>query len=148
LVGALIALFISWLNNDLFLRRNERSVLDFRTLALYLRYTFHLVVAIVEANLQVALIVLNPKMPISPGMISFSLPYRKKLNKVILANSITLTPGTLTVLVEEENFVVHALTRKNAEEVVKWKLAKELAEIEERQEKQEKSLLLRSRRTE
>ncbi len=138
LVGALVAFLLTWFNHDLFFRQDERSVLDLRTLILYLRYTFHLIIAIVLANFQVAFIVLNPRMPISPGIIRFSRPYKKSLNKVILANSITLTPGTLTVLVEGEDFVVHALTRKNAGEVVEWELAKELAEIEEKQEKQVK----------
>lgn len=134
LAGALIALLIAWFNNELFFRQNERSTLEVKTLLLYMRYTLHLIIAIIQANFQVALIVLNPRMPISPGMVRFSRPFKKTLNKVILANSITLTPGTLTVLVEGDDFVVHALTRKNAGEVVKWKLAQELAELEMAQE--------------
>jgi len=64
------------------------------------------------------------------GMVRFGSPMKTGLHKTILANSISLTPGTLTVLVEEEEFMVHALTRKNAEEVVTWELAEELAKIE------------------
>lgn len=134
LTGAAIALLLTWFNGELFFRRDERALFDARTLLLYLRYTMHLIIAIIQANIQVALIVLNPRMPISPGMIRFSRPFKKNLNKVILANSITLTPGTLTVLLEGDDFVVHALTRENAREVAQWKLAEELAGVEELQE--------------
>lgn len=134
LVGAVLAFFVAWMNNDELFRKDERSLLDIKTVFLYLRYALHLIAAIVRANLQVAAIVLNPKMPISPGMIRFTRPFKKNLNKVILANSITLTPGTLTVLIDGEDFLVHALTRANAEEVVRWELAEELAEIERFQE--------------
>jgi len=130
LVGVLVALLVASFNNELFFRQRERSALNVRTLLLYLRYTLRLLLAIVQANIQVALIVLSPQMPISPGIIRFARPFKKTMNKVILANSITLTPGTLTVLLEGEDFVVHALTRENAEEVVKWKLGHELAELE------------------
>jgi len=134
LVGALSALFIAWYNNELLFRSDERSLLDMKALWLYFRYAFHLLIAILQANIQVVVLVLDPRMPISPGMIRFPRTFKKDLNKVILGNSITMTPGTLTVLVEEDEFVVHAITRKNAENVVEWELADELSEIEKAQE--------------
>ncbi len=134
LLGGVLAFLVAWFNNDLFFREDERSVLNFSTIMLYFRYLVHLLGAIVVANMQVVAIVLDPKMPISPGMVSFTRPFKKNLNKVILANSITLTPGTLTVLVEGDDFFVHALTMRNAESVAKWELADELAELEHTQE--------------
>ncbi len=130
LLGLLVVLGVSWFNNDLFFRRDERVLLETRAALLYLRYGLHLFKAIILANIQVAVLVLDPRMPISPGMVRFGSPMKTGLHKTILANSISLTPGTLTVLVEEEEFMVHALTRKNAEEVVTWELAEELAKIE------------------
>jgi multicomponent Na+:H+ antiporter subunit E len=138
IVGAILSLLLSLFNNDLFFRKDERPEIDFRAILLFIRYAFHLVIAILIANFQVVVLVLHPKMPISPGMIRFPRPYRKSLSKVLLANSITLTPGTLTVLVDKDDFVVHALTKKNAEEVVKWQLTEELSEIEIEQEKRSK----------
>ncbi len=134
LLGGGLAFFVAWINDELHLRKDERSLLDPRTAGLYLRYLFHLMGAILVANIQVAVLVLNPRMPISPGMVRFARPLKKDLNRVILANSITLTPGTLTVLAEGDDFMVHALTRKNAEDVVEWELAAELAAIELAQE--------------
>ncbi len=133
-LGSILAFSVAWFNNDIFFREDERSTLGVGTIMLYLRYIVHLLGAIVVANIQVVAIVLSPKMPITPGMVRFTRPFKKNLNKVILANSITLTPGTLTVLVEGDVFFVHALTYKNAENVAKWELADELAELEHTQE--------------
>lgn len=130
LLGLLVSLGVAWFNNELFFRQDERVLLDTKAVLLYVRYLLHLLTAIVLANLQVARVVLSPRMPISPGMVRFKRPLQTGLHKTILANSISLTPGTLTVLVEEGEFMVHALTRQNAEEVVGWELADELAQIE------------------
>ncbi len=134
LLGAAMAFLVAWMNDELLFRKDERSRLDLKTVGLYLRYVFHLVKAILQANIQVAVLVLNPRIPISPGMIHFTKPLKKDLNRVILANSISLTPGTLTILAEGDKYSVHALTRQNAEDVVEWKLADELAGIEQAQE--------------
>ncbi|MEW5920082.1 MAG: Na+/H+ antiporter subunit E [Bacillota bacterium] len=134
LLGAVLALLLARFNQDLFFKREERPLLDGRTLLLFLRYGLHLLGAIIIACLQVAYLALHPAMPISPGMIRYPLTLKKDLNRVLLANSITLTPGTLTVLMEEEEIVVHALTEKNAREVVQWSLAAELAAIDKAQE--------------
>lgn len=137
LIGAGFAVFIAWFNNDLLFRSDERSYVDLRSVGLYLRYGLHLILAIFIANFQVVALVLSPKMPIEPGVVRFEKPFKKSLNRVILANSITLTPGTLTIIAEEY-FLVHALTRHNAENVVDWELADELLEIEEIQEREER----------
>ncbi|GIW41164.1 MAG: hypothetical protein KatS3mg076_1741 [Candidatus Binatia bacterium] len=67
----------------------------------HLRYALWLWWEIVKANVQVARIVLHPKLPIRPAMIPYRTLLRSDLGKTLLANSITLTPGTVTVLVEE-----------------------------------------------
>ncbi len=134
LLGAVLAFLIAYFNRDLFFLRRERPLLDGRTLLLFLRYFLHLLAAVIRASLQVAYLALHPAMPISPGIVRFTHPLKKDLSKVILANSITLTPGTLTVRLEGEEIIVHALTRENAREVVRWPLAAELAAIEKDQE--------------
>lgn len=134
LLGGALALLIAYFNHELFFRREERPLLDLRTLFLFLRYLLHLITAVVMASVQVAYLALHPSMPISPGLVRFPLTLKKDLNRVILANSITLTPGTLTVRLEDDEIVVHALTQENAWAVTQWSLAKELAEIERDQQ--------------
>ncbi len=64
---------------------------------------------IVVSSLQVAYAVLHPRMPIDPSLIRFKTKLPTTASKVILGNSITLTPGTITLLIEDDTFLVHSL---------------------------------------
>jgi len=70
---------------------------------------------IVKANLQVAYVVLHPDLPIDPGFVEFDAAVWSEMPVATLANSITLTPGTLTVDVTRRHFTVHALTEGSRE---------------------------------
>ncbi|MFW6189602.1 MAG: Na+/H+ antiporter subunit E [Planctomycetota bacterium] len=71
----------------------------------------------VKANLQVAYLVLHPAMPIRPGIVKVHTTLRSPAAITALANSITLTPGTLTVDADEEgNLYVHWIDVETAEE--------------------------------
>jgi multicomponent Na+:H+ antiporter subunit E len=72
---------------------------------------------IVLANIHVAYVVLHPRMLdlIDPQVIRFKTTLKRPLSKMTLAQSITLTPGTITVDICDDEFVVHALTRTTAE---------------------------------
>lgn len=65
---------------------------------------------IVKSGLDVSWRVLHPALPISPAMVEFSPSQRTAAGLVIHANSITLTPGTITVTAEPGRFLVHALS--------------------------------------
>ncbi|HEY5863988.1 MAG TPA: Na+/H+ antiporter subunit E [Candidatus Tectomicrobia bacterium] len=69
---------------------------------------------IVVASLQIAYLVLHPKMPISPCLVCFRMPLPHTLARLTLATSITLTPGTVTLDVQDDEFLVHALTTEGA----------------------------------
>ncbi|PKM56107.1 MAG: Na+/H+ antiporter subunit D [Firmicutes bacterium HGW-Firmicutes-5] len=59
------------------------------------------------ANLQMAKIVLSPKLPINPGFVVVKTGLKKDISKLSLANSITLTPGTLSIEVADDEVLVH-----------------------------------------
>lgn len=75
----------------------------------FVRYLPWLVLEIVLASLQVAYVVLHPKMPIKPLLLRFQAKLPNLAAKIILANSITLTPGTITIELRNDEFLVHAL---------------------------------------
>ena len=81
-------------------------------------YAFWLLKEIVLAALQVARIVLSPKMPVDPSLLEFYSELPNAGSQTILANSITLTPGTLTVDISEGTFLVHALTDASSRSLV------------------------------
>ncbi|MDD4665893.1 MAG: Na+/H+ antiporter subunit E [Clostridia bacterium] len=65
---------------------------------------------LVKANIEVALIVLNPKMPINPQVRTFKKTLDHPVAQTVLAKSIILTPGTITIDVEDHVYTIHALT--------------------------------------
>lgn len=73
-----------------------------------------LVKEIIKANIDTARLILDPRLPISPTVIAVTATQRSDVGRVTYANSITLTPGTVTLAVEDGAFSVHALTRDMA----------------------------------
>ncbi|HVR34897.1 MAG TPA: Na+/H+ antiporter subunit E [Methylomirabilota bacterium] len=80
-------------------------------LALYLPWLF---LEMVLSSLHVARVVLSPRPPLSPRMVRFKSRQPGDFARVILGNSITLTPGTLTITIEGDEYLVHALTPTTA----------------------------------
>lgn len=70
---------------------------------------------IVKAAIDVAKIIVRFRMPVSPVVVELDATQRSELGRVIYANSITLTPGTVTLALENSTLTVHALTRAAAE---------------------------------
>jgi len=91
-----------------------RTVRQFGRLLVYVPY---LLWQIVIANLQVAYVVLHPDLPIDPEIVEFDAAVWSSLPVTTLANSITLTPGTLTVDVSRRHFTVHTLTVDSREDL-------------------------------
>lgn len=93
----------------------RKELLLYRLLPLLMQYAAVLVAEIVKANLAVLKLVLNPELQPEPELIYFDTDLKSDLAKVMLANSITLTPGTITVTVEGNHFCVHCLDRELGE---------------------------------
>lgn len=72
-------------------------------------YFFWMVYQVLIAGFHVLFVISRPSLPIKPTMITFTVDLPSSHAKVILGNSITLTPGTLTVDIEGDKFTVHAL---------------------------------------
>ncbi len=73
---------------------------------------------IAKSAWNVSRIILSPSLPISPTLVRFKPRQRTDVGLVILANSITLTPATITIEAGAEEFLVHALTRAGAEATI------------------------------
>lgn len=73
-----------------------------------------LIVEIMKSAWAVTKCILSPRLPISPTLVEFAPTQKTDLGLVIHANSITLTPGTISVEVAPGRFLVHALTREGA----------------------------------
>jgi len=70
--------------------------------------------ALIEANVDMARRVLSPSMPVYPAIVEVHTELKSPLGKLLLANSITLTPGTLTVDVLDDTLLVHWIDARGA----------------------------------
>nr|WP_193570748.1 monovalent cation/H+ antiporter subunit E [Halorubellus sp. JP-L1] len=93
-----------------------------RQLARFAVYVPYLLWEIVVANVQIAYVVLHPSLPIDPEVVEFDAAVWSALPVTTLANSITLTPGTLTVDVSRRHFTVHTLTGNARDALFEGKL--------------------------
>lgn len=93
-------------------------------------YWMWLMWEIVIANFQIARVILTPKMPIKPHLIDVKASQASELGHVIYANSITLTPGTVTVDVEGGILHVHALTQESADGLMTGEMDRRVDEME------------------
>ena len=92
-------------------------------------YLAWLVGEIIKSGVYVAYVVLHPKMPIQPMLVRFTSKQPNVLARVILGNSITLTPGTITLDIQDDRFVVHALTRDTEEGLVSGDMESRVAQL-------------------
>jgi len=93
-------------------------------LALYVPW---LLVEIARANIDVMRIVLHPRLPIDPVVIRLEPGLRDDLALATFGNSITLTPGTVTLDIDRGTVVVHALTREGAASLESGEMARRVA---------------------
>lgn len=115
LAGAACAMIVGVLSHDLLFTRPVRG--GVRTLLHFIHYCGWLFIEIWLAGLDVAYRVLHPDLPVDPQVITFETPFSDDIVRTVFANSITLTPGTITVDVTGSTFTVHALTREAARDL-------------------------------
>lgn len=97
----------------------------------FIQYLFCLIREIVAANFAAMRLVLSSSREIEPCIVQFDTDLRKNLSRSILANSITLTPGTITVSVDGRRFTVHCLDRSLSEGMEDSVFVRILKKIEE-----------------
>ena len=113
-VGVLISLVIA-----LFFGRGLAALTEFRptprAVIATVLYIAYFVWELVKSNVRLTKVVLSPRMPIKPGIVKVRTRLKTRMGRLLLANSITLTPGTLTVELEGEWLYVHWVTMESAD---------------------------------
>ncbi|MBC54148.1 MAG: hypothetical protein CMQ34_09995 [Gammaproteobacteria bacterium] len=82
-----------------------------------IRYWLYLLWQIVISNIKMVKIILSPNPDIDPRIVSVQIRQSSQLGKVVLGNSVTLTPGTVTLKIEDSRIEVHALNQESAQGV-------------------------------
>jgi len=130
IVGIFASLLIVLYSMDLVFSETEMSSLTPRTLKALFILLVRLIIEIIVSNFHVAKIVLSKKLPIDPGFETIRQPLKKDLNKTLYGNAITLTPGTLTVDMEDDFIIVHGLEKHSVKSLEGSKLEKAFMNLE------------------
>ena len=93
-------------------------------------YTLYLMKEIVISNLAVAKIILSPKMDLHRNLYEVDAKQKTEIGNVILANSITLTPGTVSVSMSGDKIKVHALSFEGAQEDLSGEMEQKVSRLE------------------
>ncbi len=131
LVGVVICAALTFAWHKLF--RNQKNTIfpSPEMVWRYLKYFGSLVIEIIRCNLHVMHLILHPQEEIHPQLVTFRTNLKKDSHKVILANSITLTPGTITVGLQDDIIRVHGLDASFLEGIEECDMVKRLEKMEE-----------------
>lgn len=108
---------------------DEESVASMTILRSFL-YIPWLFKQIFHANLKIAGRILHPRKPISPTLVRLPTSQRTELGVVIYTHSITLTPGTVTLRLDEGTALVHALIREDGQSLLDGDMDRRVARLE------------------
>ena len=107
----------------------ERRLL--RLVPLVVRYFFVLLVEIIKSTFTACRFIVSPTLPHDPLLCKFRTPLQTEAAQVMLANSITLTPGTITVSLDDGLYTVHCLDKSMAEGIDSSRFVQLLLRMEE-----------------
>ena len=106
IIGGIVAVVITLLFHQKLSMLGDIK-LSPKSIIFMFRYTFVFLWELIKSNIDVAKRVISPKLPINPGIVKVKTNLRSPIGRAFLANSITLTPGTLTVEMREDSFYIH-----------------------------------------
>ncbi len=127
--GIVASLIVAYLSHDIFIGKPDIKVETGRVLK-FIKYLPWLLWKVILANFEIAYLVLHPKPLVDPQLVRFKPDLEMDLGIVTLAQSITLTPGTVTVEANKEEFVIHAIWQKSADGIIGGEMQRKVKKIE------------------
>ena len=106
IVGSVASLICSLFFGRFFIR-NVNKLLQPHRYFWFIVYLFVFIWECIKANIDVAYRVLHPAMPIRPGIVKVKTELKSDMAKMLLANSITMTPGTISVDIIDDTLFIH-----------------------------------------
>ncbi len=106
IVGAVSSIICALFFGRIFVT-NVYKLLQPRRYFWFIIYLFVFIWECLKANIDVAYRVLHPAMPIRPGIVKVKTTLKSDMAKMLLANSITMTPGTISVDIIDDNLYIH-----------------------------------------
>jgi multicomponent Na+:H+ antiporter subunit E len=131
-LGAFSALVVTLLSQDLLFSDRKKSLGNrFREAGRFLRYALWLLWQIALANVHVFKLAItrSGQDEIAPKVVTFKTKLKSDFAKFVFANSITLTPGTITIALRGNEFLVHAISEATAKDLATGEMERRVAEV-------------------
>ena len=126
-LGLICSLLVAFISHDLLIE-NIGGSKRIRKTWRFISYVPWLIAQIVLANLHVAYLIVNPK-AIDPRIVRFKTRLKSQFSMVTLGNSITLTPGTITMDIVDGEFPVHALSERVSADLLGGEMERRVAHV-------------------
>ena len=130
LVGVVVAGLAYWFAHKALGYTLKAELRLLKKAPILIAYFFLLIKEIIIANFQMMKIVLSKKAEINPIMVKIKIPLKTNFARVLLANSITLTPGTITAELEGDEFIIHCVDTSFSEGIENSSFVKMLERLE------------------
>lgn len=128
--GVLFSLLLTYFCVKFMGYKIQKEFVMIKKIGLFMKLFFVLVVEIAKANEQLIYWIFSDKYRMEPALVKFKVDLKKDWSKAILADFITLTPGTITALLEDDVFTVHCLDKELAEGIENCLFVTILKELE------------------
>lgn len=126
--GAGSCLLVTWMARRM--DTHDQAPTSWGVAARSLLYLPWLLLEIIKANLHVTRIILDPKLPIEPQLVRGATTQKSELGQVVYANSITLTPGTITLDLRGQSVLVHAISDQTAAGITEGEMDRKVTAME------------------
>ena len=130
LLGGLSVLLCLWICIRMRIVDEEGAPLELSLFRLIFSYVPYLIKEIVVSNIEVTKIILAPKLELQRNMIEIGAHQKTEIGRVVMANSITLTPGTVSVSMEKDRILVHCLSFEGAEDDLSGDMDRRVCSLE------------------
>ncbi len=124
ILGIILCCGVSWLNTGF--PQSPFHHFPWSRMALYIPW---LLLRIVESSWHLTKLILTPALPIEPKLMTYRFHLTQEAAIVLLGNTITLTPGTITVEVNSHDLLIHTIDETSAEEVMSGRMEKKIAAV-------------------
>ena len=132
LLGGLSVLLCLWICIRMKIVDEEGAPLELSIFRLIFVYIPYLIKEIVVSNLEVTKIILAPKLELQRNLIEIGAHQKTEIGRVVMANSITLTPGTVSVSMDKDRILVHCLSFEGAEDDLSGDMDRRVCRLEGR----------------
>ena len=131
-LGLVSSILVTWLSHDLLFHDRKMSLGQrVKQTFAFLRYIPWITLEVIKANIHVLKLATTKKgyEEMSPRVVTFTTNLKTDFAKFVLANSITLTPGTITMLIRGEVFHVHTMSQFLEDDLLTGSIERKVAEV-------------------